>query len=69
MERHMIKHTVFSVFAFAAFTGSALAHPGEHAFSIINSFTHLLTAPDHLAMMAVAAAAAFGVWRWSRAKV
>ena len=30
----------------------ALAHPGEHALSVLNSVVHLLTEPDHLAMIA-----------------
>ncbi len=35
----------------AASTGAAFAHPGEHAFSLLNSIAHLLTEPDHLAMI------------------
>jgi hydrogenase/urease accessory protein HupE len=31
----------------------ALAHSGEHALSVLNSVVHLLTEPDHLAMIAV----------------
>jgi hydrogenase/urease accessory protein HupE len=34
-------------------TGAALAHPGEHAFTLLNSVAHVLTEPDHLAMIAV----------------
>lgn len=33
-------------------SGAALAHPGEHLFSVAGSLYHLLTEPDHLAMMA-----------------
>jgi hydrogenase/urease accessory protein HupE len=33
-------------------SGAAFAHPGEHAFTIAASVYHLLTEPDHLAMMA-----------------
>lgn len=31
----------------------ALAHSGEHALSVLNSLGHLLTEPDHLAVIAV----------------
>jgi hydrogenase/urease accessory protein HupE len=34
-------------------TGVALAHPGEHAMTLLNSVAHVLTEPDHLAMIAV----------------
>jgi hydrogenase/urease accessory protein HupE len=38
-------------------TGSApsvaFAHPGEHGMTVLNSLWHLLTEPDHLAMIAV----------------
>jgi len=37
-----------------ATSDAALAHPGEHAFSVVASFYHLATEPDHLAMMAAA---------------
>lgn len=37
-----------------ATSGTAMAHPGEHAFSVVASVYHLLTEPDHLAMMAAA---------------
>jgi hydrogenase/urease accessory protein HupE len=43
------------VFALAMSAAPAFAHPGDHAFSITQSFLHLLTEPDHLAMLAVAA--------------
>ena len=38
----------------ATTSGAALAHPGEHAFSVAASLYHLMTEPDHLAMMASA---------------
>jgi hydrogenase/urease accessory protein HupE len=31
----------------------ASAHPGEHALSVLNSVAHVLTEPDHLAMIAI----------------
>lgn len=34
-------------------TGAALAHPGEHALTLFNSVAHILSEPDHLAMIAV----------------
>jgi hydrogenase/urease accessory protein HupE len=45
---------------------SAMAHPGNHAFSVAASLFHLLTEPDHLAMMAVTAAIGYGLWRWRK---
>lgn len=65
----MMKRTLTTILVLAATAGTALAHPGDHAFSMIGSLAHLLTEPDHLAMMAVAAAAGYGVWRWRKAKV
>jgi hypothetical protein len=41
--------------ATVATSGSAMAHPGEHAFTVAGSLVHLLTEPDHLAMIAVGA--------------
>lgn len=44
--------------------GLALAHPGDHAhFDLL----HLLTQPDHLALLALAAGLAFWIVRRSRA--
>ncbi len=63
----MMKRIFFSVLAFGVSGGAALAHPGDHAFSAIGSLAHLLTEPDHLAMLGFAALLAFGVWRWRRA--
>jgi hypothetical protein len=34
------------------------AHPADHAMPAVQSILHLLTEPDHLAMLAIAAAAA-----------
>jgi hydrogenase/urease accessory protein HupE len=38
----------------AASTTAAMAHPGDHAMSAFYSVVHVLTEPDHLAMIAVA---------------
>jgi hydrogenase/urease accessory protein HupE len=35
-----------------------LAHPGEHGFSVSGSLFHLLTEPDHLAVLVAAIAVA-----------
>lgn len=43
---------------------AALAHPGDHAHA---GLMHLLTEPDHLAMIAGAAVVVFAAWRlWVR---
>jgi hydrogenase/urease accessory protein HupE len=34
--------------------GVAMAHPGDHEFSFLSSVAHILSEPDHLAMIAVA---------------
>jgi hydrogenase/urease accessory protein HupE len=34
-------------------TGAALAHPGDHTLTLLNSIVHILSEPDHLAMIAV----------------
>lgn len=64
----MNKIIAFSTGLLTISATSALAHPGTHDFSFTASLFHLLTEPDHLAMMAVAAAAAFGIWRWRKAR-
>lgn len=38
----------------AASTTAALAHTGNHALTVLNSVVHVLTEPDHLAMIAAA---------------
>ena len=49
---------------------AALAHDGDHArIGFVGTLAHLLTEPDHLAMLAVAAAVvAVVVWRKGRVK-
>lgn len=43
---------------------AALAHPGDHDAT---GLWHLLTEPDHLAMIAVAVAAlGYALYRWAR---
>ena len=64
----MMKRILFSVLVLGVSGGAALAHPGDHAMSAIGSLVHLLTEPDHLAMMGAAALLAFAVWRWRKAK-
>lgn len=62
----MIKRILTSTLILASLGGSAMAHPGEHAFSIAGSLAHLLSEPDHLAMLAGAIVVAFLAWRWSK---
>lgn len=38
----------------ATTTTAAVAHPGDHALTVLNSLVHVLTEPDHLAMIAAA---------------
>ncbi len=62
----MMKRSLTSILALAGFAGSAMAHPGDHGFSLTGSLVHLLSEPDHLAMMAGAVVAAVVAWRWVR---
>lgn len=62
----MMKRILTSTLILAGLSGSAMAHPGEHGFSILGSFAHLLSEPDHLAMLAGTVAIAVIAWRWSR---
>ena len=61
MERQM-KKILISLGGLVAMGGVAEAHPGEHLYSIIGSLFHLLTEPDHLAMLAGAVALAAGLF-------
>ncbi len=52
-------------------SGSVLAHPGDssaHAMAFFEGLVHLLTEPDHLAMLGVAVATAVYVVRRVRAR-
>lgn len=53
------------VAALTLLPSAALAHPGDHRTA---GLWHLLTEPDHLAMIAAAAAVlGYAVWKlWSR---
>jgi hydrogenase/urease accessory protein HupE len=52
-EQHMKKFLMMAA-TLAFTTTAALAHPGEHALTVLKSLAHVLTEPDHLAMIAVA---------------
>jgi hypothetical protein len=67
-EQHMKKIAALSLGLLSFSATSVFAHPGEHAFSFAASLYHLMTEPDHLAMMAAAAAVAFGFWRWRKTR-
>lgn len=62
----MKKLISLSIPVFLSTTGAALAHPGEHVFSVVGSLHHLLTEPDHLAILAVVAMAVAMMFRWRR---
>jgi hydrogenase/urease accessory protein HupE len=36
-----------------ASSSAALAHAGDHAYTLLNSIGHVLSEPDHLAMIVV----------------
>ena len=62
----MMKRILTSTLILAGLSGSALAHPGEHGFAIVGSLAHLLSEPDHLAMLVGAIVVACVAWRWCR---
>ena len=52
------------VSALTLLPSAALAHPGDHRTS---NLWHLLTEPDHLAMIGLAVAVlGYALYRWSR---
>ena len=57
-----MKKTLISLGGLVAMAGVAEAHPGEHVLSIAGSLFHLLSEPDHLAMLAGAVAVAAGLF-------
>jgi hydrogenase/urease accessory protein HupE len=67
MERQMIKRIFVSGLVLGLSARAALAHPGDHALSALGSVAHLLTEPDHLAMLGIAVILVLGVWRWRQA--
>ncbi len=48
-----MKKILFATVTLVSTSSVALAHSGEHALSVLSSLAHLLTEPDHLAMIAV----------------
>jgi hypothetical protein len=48
-----MKHTPFAMLPLL-FSPVAHAHPGGHHGTLFDAIVHLLTAPDHLAMAAIA---------------
>jgi hypothetical protein len=55
-KEQQMKKILTTAIATLGFSSTAFAHPGEHAFNVANSLIHLLTEPDHLAMLALGAA-------------
>jgi hydrogenase/urease accessory protein HupE len=60
----MLKRILTPTLALAAMSNAAMAHPGDHGFSLAASLFHLLTEPDHLAMIVGAVVLAAAAWRW-----
>jgi hydrogenase/urease accessory protein HupE len=58
----------FVMAALGAMASGAMAHPGDHSMGAAQLLVHLLTEPDHLAMMGVAALLGFALWRYSRSQ-
>lgn len=66
-----MKRILTSSLILAAMSSAAFAHPGDHQFTLAATLVHLLTEPDHLAMLSAAVVAVVLAWRWgkSRSKV
>jgi hydrogenase/urease accessory protein HupE len=47
---------------------AAMAHNGVHDFSFAGSLFHLISEPDHLAMMGFTAAIGYALWRWHKSR-
>ncbi len=45
----------FFALTMSIFSPLALAHPGEHHMGLLGGIAHLLSEPDHLAMLLIAA--------------
>jgi hypothetical protein len=68
MEQHM-KFIIPSTFALAVSSTAALAHSDGHTFAALPlAALHLLTEPDHLAMIATSAGAVFLIRRYYKKK-
>jgi hydrogenase/urease accessory protein HupE len=68
MERRKMKRIVVSGLVLGGTATAAFAHPGDHALPVLNSLSHLVTEPDHVAMLVGAAAVAFVLLRMLRAR-
>jgi hypothetical protein len=66
MERHM-RTFAATIGILGLMTDVALAHPEGHDFAIVQSLLHLVTEPDHFAMLLAGVALAAGlIWRARR---
>jgi hydrogenase/urease accessory protein HupE len=64
----MIKRLTLVSATLVVTTDGALAHPGEHVLGALQGLVHLLTEPDHLALIGVAAVLAYATWAWRKSK-
>lgn len=55
-----------SAIILAAMSAPVLAHPDNHSYSFVQSLVHLVTEPDHLSILALAAAGA--AWLVARSR-
>jgi hypothetical protein len=67
-ERQMTKQLLISTLTLLAMTGAAFAN-GDHGGSVLHVIGHMLSEPDHLAMLSVAGVAAFAIYRLSRRSI
>lgn len=54
-----MQHLAFA-FLLALLSPLALAHPGEHHGGLLHNLAHLLTEPDHIALMLLAVVVGWG---------
>ncbi len=62
-----MKKFLISASVLCATSGAASAHPGEHVLTVLQSVAHVLTEPDHLAMI-LGAVAIVGVLLYKRGR-
>jgi hydrogenase/urease accessory protein HupE len=67
MEQQMNKF-FGSAITLAILATPAMAHPADHSFDFLQSIAHLLTQPDHLALLGAAAVGAVAVFKFRTRK-
>ncbi len=62
----MTSRILGAAFALVAMSSAAMAHPGGHLMTLAQGVWHLLTEPDHLALLAGAVGVTVFIFRRAR---